>query len=88
MQNKLHSCGDWAKQKQNGHSGSADPFSQVDNASTGWLDENGAAERSALETEVSKWHVKLHFLFCYLLHLLAETFERRLQFVPQLTFRL
>jgi len=65
-----------------------DPLSEVNDTTTRWLDEHGAAEWRTLETKVSEWHVKFHLLLGQLLHLLTETFERRFQFVPQLSFRL
>jgi len=52
-----------------------DPFGKVDNTSTCWLDEDRAAERRTLETEITKRHVKFHFLLRQLFHLLAETFK-------------
>jgi len=39
-----------------------DPFSKVDNASTGWLDQHCAAEWCTLETKITKRHIKFHFL--------------------------
>ena len=63
-----------------------DPFSKVDHTSTRWLDENRAAEWRSLETKITEWYIKFHFLLRQLLHFLTETFKSRLQFVPQFTF--
>jgi hypothetical protein len=52
------------------------------------LHEDGGAERRAVKAQFAEGRVELNLLLRQRLHFLAETFERRLQLVPQITFRL
>jgi hypothetical protein len=61
-----------------------DPLSEVDQTAAGGLQQDGGSVGGAMETQLSKGHVKLHLVLGDALHFLTETLEGRLQLLSQL----